>query len=112
MDNCAVQKILKKGEKMKKLSYVVTLAAVLIFTGSQIANSQPCPTDKPCPVKVAPCPCKKAGKPCPAKAKVKPCPTKTEAKPCPVIKKVKTAPCPCQKKVNKKVHKENCKHKQ
>lgn len=106
---------------MKKLSYVVTLAAVLIFVGSQFANSQtsqPCPVNKPCPTTAkpcpAPCPCQKTGKPCvspcPCEKAGKPCPAKTKKakmKPCPTKAKVtKATPCPCEK-VSKKKHEEN-----
>ena len=91
---------------MKKISYVVILAAALIFAGSQIANSagQPCPVNKPCPTTTTPCPCQKTAKPCPTPCPCekagKPCPAKAKVKtkPCPVIKKVKAAPCPCEKK--------------
>lgn len=62
---------------MKKLSYVVTLAAALVLAGNQMsyAQSQPCPVSKPCP---APCPAEQ--KPCPAPC---PCPTETQNLPCP-----------------------------
>ena len=72
---------------MKKISYVVTLAAAVIFAGSQIAISQ---TNQPCPVN-KPCPCQKVTKPCP--------------------QKTTTTPCTCQKKIAKKIHKTECKHK-